>query len=129
MRLICAVTFLTGLMAMPASARAADWWLVKGEPGGRDAYFIDTDTIARDGAATWFHMLHINAARGPDPSRMEQVRCGQAEWGDGDLDAIYRFVCATPEERMSLGAMLGSLTPELTAQTIFQMPQPKVAQR
>jgi hypothetical protein len=30
---------------------------------------------------------------------------------------------------MSLGAMLGSLTPELTAQTIFQMPQPKVAQR
>lgn len=129
MRRLYAMTFLATLTASPSVAHAAEWWLVAGDLGDRDAYFVDTDTIARDGAATWFQMLHINRAHGTEPTRMEQVRCGEAHFENEARDAVNRFVCATPEDRASLGAMLGSIPPELTAQMIFKARPSKVAGR
>lgn len=128
-----AIAIAASLALAPAAASAADWWWVAGEPGSHDAYFIDADTIATAGAATWFKLLHINQMRGPSPARLEQVHCARTSEPEGDSPdaaiAIHRFACATPAERLSIGAMLGSIAPEATADMIFHAPQPAVAQR
>lgn len=102
------------LMSSPAAAES--WWWVAGEPGGSDAVFVDADSIATaDGSAT-FQLAHVTEGQASARHELSKVRCDAT-----DHSAIEAFVCATPDERMEMGAMLGSLTPELAARAIFSV--------
>ena len=109
------------LVAMaPAAASAETWWLVAGEPGGRDAWFVDSDSVAIRGDAREFRLMHVTRA-GSAPAAMSRVRCDMRQIEPSAV-AVQKFVCADEQKRMSLGAMLGSLTPELAAKAIFTAP-------
>jgi hypothetical protein len=111
--------------AAPGTASAADWWWVAGEPGSDEVWFVDADTIMSAGGETSFSQLHLKRGGAPQTASQARLRCSEAA-NDRD-DAIRRFVCATPEERISLGAMLGPISPEVSARIIFDTPpQPKV---
>lgn len=117
---------LAGLLAaaaVPSAASAADWWWVAGEPGGDDVWFVDASTIMAKGGETSFSQLHLTRNGASDSATMEKTSCDEA-----NADPVRRFVCATPEQRMSLGAMLGSIPPAVSARIIFDAPpqaQPK----
>jgi hypothetical protein len=125
---IRALALAATMMLAPAAASAADWWWVAGEPGGSEAWFVDTDSIAVQGGELSFHLLHVARGRMAD---VEQRRadCAGSVSGGRDDHAIQRFVCATPDERMSLGAMLGPVAPEVAANAIFGSPASAMAQR
>lgn len=123
------VRFL-GMMAAAASAltpmaaRAADWWWVAGEPGAKDAWFVDADSISATGSQRSFQMLRIAADRSRNPEEGVQVDCERAT-----SDAVQRFVCAAPDQRNAIGAMLGPVSPEAAARTIFETPGGQTAGR
>jgi len=108
----------------PAAAQAADWWWVAGEPGSQDAWFVDAESISVTGAKRTFQMLRIAADRPGSSGEGSEVDCTRAT-----TDLVQRFVCASSEERMSLGAMLGPMTPETAAQAIFAAPPVRTAKR
>jgi hypothetical protein len=108
----------------PAAAQAADWWWVAGEPGSQDAWFVDADSISTTGAQRSFQMLRIAADRPGRTEEGSQVDCGRAS-----TDLVQHFVCATPEQRMSLGAMLGPMAPEVAAKAIFDASPMQTAKR
>lgn len=105
----------------PAAASAEEWWLVAGAPDSRKVWFVDAESIMSNGATASFQLMQADM-RGAAPATMAQVDCA-ATSGDRDAEAVRRFVCATPEERMALGAMLGSLTPELAANAVLSSQQ------
>lgn len=109
---------------MPAAAQAADWWWVAGEPGSQDVWFVDADSISTDGANRAFQVLRIAADQQGSVPEDEQVNCARAS-----RDAVQRFVCATPDERLSLGAMLGPMSPEVAANAIFEASPIETAKR
>ena len=106
--------------ATPGVASAADWWWVAGEPGSDEVWFVDADTIMSAGGETSFNQLHLKRGGGPQTASQARLRCNDTA-GDRN-DAIQRFVCATPEQRISLGAMLGPIPPEVSARIIFDAP-------
>ena len=108
----------------PVAAHAADWWWVAGEPGAQDAWFVDADSISATGSQRSFQMLRIAADRRSNPEEGVQVDCARPS-----SDAVQRFVCATPEERASIGAMLGPVAPEAAAKAIFETPGAQTAKR
>jgi len=91
-------------------AAAETWWWVAGEPGGSEATFVDADSIAPDGTV---RVLRLTADGGAG-EEIRSVRCSKAT-----SDAVESFVCADAEARLGMGAMLGSLTPEIAARAIF----------
>lgn len=111
----------------PAAASAADWWWVAGEPGSDHAWFVDVDSIVADGPETSFRLLHVARGRTPDVLERRADCAGSVDGGSDE--AIQRFVCATPEERLSLGAMLGPIAPEVAASAIFDAPPTAMAYR
>lgn len=120
MKHICnMVAGLLILAAAPGTASAADWWWVAGEPGSDEIWFVDADTIM-SGDETSFSQLHLTRDGAPQTASEARLSCDEAA-NDPD-DAIRRFVCATPEERNSLGAMLGPIPPEVSARIIFDAP-------
>jgi hypothetical protein len=108
----------------PAAAQAADWWWVAGEPGSRDAWFVDADTISENGDRTSFDLLHVSAGSGAEAPEQQQVDCRRSS-----PDPIQQFVCASPQQRASLGAMLGPITPDAAASAIFDAPTMQTARR
>lgn len=119
---MAAMTALT-----PAAASAADWWWVAGEPGSNHAWFVDVDSISAEGSEISFQLLHVARGRTPDPQQRRADCAGSI--GGTDDQAIQRFVCATPEERLSLGAMLGPIAPEVAATALFDAPATAMAHR
>lgn len=111
---------LLALGAMPGTASAADWWWVAGEPGADEVWFVDADTIMSAGGETSFSQLHMKRDGAPPTASQARLRCDDAA-SDHEA-AVRRFVCATPEQRISLGAMLGPLPPEVSARIIFDAP-------
>ena len=122
-RIIGIVMAATTALA-PAAAHAADWWWVAGEPGSQEAWFVDTDTIEGNGAQLSFDLLHIEAGREAGDPEGRQVDCDRAS-----PDPVQRFVCATPEQRLSMGAMLGPMAPDVAATAIFQAAPVETARR
>ena len=121
MKHLCNV--IAGLLAAaaaPGTASAADWWWVAGEPGSDEVWFVDADTIKSTGGETSFNQLHLTRGGAPQVASQARLRCADTA-GDGN-DAVRRFVCATPEARISLGAMLGPIPPEVSARIIFDTP-------
>jgi predicted RNA polymerase sigma factor len=123
------VRFLGMMMAAatalaPATAQAADWWWVAGEPGAQDAWFVDTESISATGSQRSFQMLRIAADRSSNPEEGVQVDCARPS-----SDSVQRFVCAPPEERNAIGAMLGPVAPEAAAKAIFEAPGVQTAKR
>ena len=111
-------TFVIGIAAsalfVSSPAAAESWWWVAGEPGGSEAVFVDADSIVKaDGSAT-FRLANVTEGQASARQEQSKVRCDATA-----KTAIGAFVCATPDERMEMGAMLGSLTPELAARAIF----------
>lgn len=103
---------------VPATASAEEWWLVAGGPGSREVWFVDAESIVSSGATARFELMQATAL-GTAPAVVTVVSCGDTSAADPNAEAVRRFVCATPEERMALGAMLGSLTPELAANAVL----------
>lgn len=124
---IRAIAITAAMMMTPAAASAADWWWVAGEPGSNDAWFVDTDSISADGSELSFQLLHVRQGQVPD-EQQRRADCAGSVGGGAD-QAVQRFVCATPEERLSLGAMLGPIAPEVAANAIFDAPTPAMARR
>ena len=112
----------------PAAASAADWWWVAGEPGSDHAWFIDVDSIAVQGSETSFRLLRVARGQPSDPQQ-RRADCAGSIGGPAEDQAIQRFVCATPEERLSLGAMLGPVPPEVAAHALFDAPAQAMARR
>lgn len=102
----------------PAAASAEEWWLVAGGPGSRAVWFVDADSIVSTGADARFELVQATAL-GAGAAVSTNVSCATADAEDPNAEAVRRFVCATPEQRMALGAMLGSLTPELAANAVL----------
>ena len=121
MRYLCnIVAGLLVFMAAPGTASAADWWWVAGEPGSDEIWFVDAATIMSGGGETSFSQLHFKRDNTPQTASQARLRCSDA--ANDPNDAIRRFVCATPAERNSLGAMLGPIPPEVSARIIFDTP-------
>jgi hypothetical protein len=108
----------------PVAAQAADWWWVAGEPGSQDAWFVDADSISATGTQRSFQLRRVAADRPEGAEEGAQVDCAR-----GSTDLVQHFVCATPEQRMSLGAMLGPMSPEDAARAIFKAPPVQTAKR
>ena len=108
----------------PVGAQAGDWWWVAGEPGSQDAWFVDADSISATGAQRSFQLLRVAADKPDSMEESTQVDCTR-----GSTDLVQRFVCATPEQRLSLGAMLGPMSPQEAAQAIFKAPTVQTAKR
>lgn len=116
---------IAGLLVMaaaPGTASAADWWWVAGEPGSDEVWFVDAETITSAGGETSFKQLHLQRNGAPQTASQGRLRCGDT--ADDQGDPVRRFVCATPEARLSLGAMLGPIPPEVSARIIFDTPAP-----
>jgi len=121
MKLLCnIIAGLLAVAAMPGTAFAADWWWVAGEPGSDEVWFVDAATIMSTGGETSFSQLHMKRDGNPRAYSQARLRCGDG--ANDPNDAIRRFVCATPAERNSLGAMLGPIPPEVSARMIFDTP-------
>ena len=122
MRFVSAIIVAAGLAVAPA-AQAADWWWVAGDPGDSHAWFVDADSINGSGDEVSFQQMHITRA-GPAAAEMRTVSCGGHR-----NDPVERFVCASDEERLSIGAMLGPVAPQVAAAAIFTTPPLQSAQR
>lgn len=123
MRFVSAIIVAAGVAVAPAAAQAADWWWVAGDPGDHEAWFVDTNSISGSGDELSFQQMHVTRSA-PAAAELRTVSCG----GDRD-DPIERFVCAGKQERLSIGAMLGPVAPEVAAAAIFNTPPLQSAQR
>jgi hypothetical protein len=114
---------VAALMMMSAStqAHAADWWWVAGEPGGSTAIFIDADTVVKHDDAVSFRTQRIQRD-GRATEINGQMRCNTPS-ASTEEEAMRRFACATPEERMSFALIVAPMTPGETARLIFAMPR------
>ncbi len=108
------------LAIAPAPAQATEWWWVSGEPGDRTASFIDADSVRLDkGVATLRLQRILHPGRSIDS--VQRVRCDTRALSP-DREAIRRFACAGPDERMKIALMLGGIAPREAAQAIFAAP-------
>lgn len=123
MRFVSAIIVAAGLAVAPATAQAADWWWVAGDPGDDQAWFVDADSINGSGDELSFQQMHVTRSA-PAATESRTVSCG----GHRD-DPVERFVCASEEERLSIGAMLGPVAPQVAAAAIFNTPPLQSAQR
>lgn len=124
---IRAIALTAALMLAPVAASAADWWWVAGEPGAHEAWFVDTDSISSSGSERSFRLIHVRRGQAPD-ELLRRADCAGTVSGGND-QAVQRFVCATAEERLSLGAMLGPVDPEVAATALFDAPNSAMAHR
>lgn len=111
---------LISVIAMSASAaRAADWWLVSGEPGDEVALFADAETLTPKDEGASLRVLRIDRS-GRSTEALQQIRCGSRAVSRHE-EAVRRFACSTEHDRDQFGLILASQTPNQVARMIFGM--------
>lgn len=103
-------------IVVPASAnqaQAEEWWLVMDDSNAQSAHFVDLASVAQSGGAMQVSALTLDR-NGHREARTLNVDCNQG----GGL-ALTNFLCGSDEYRSENGLILGPVSPDEMAQTLF----------
>jgi hypothetical protein len=111
---------IIAISATSASAQATDWWWVSGRPGADNVYFVDAESVVKNGNKVTFVQASFKRS-GETKYAVLTMNCDLPQ-RDADVDALRDFACASQDIRMQNALSLGGTEPRQLAVTIFSMP-------
>lgn len=103
-------------IVMPAAAsqgQAPEWWLVLDSGDARSAHFVDLASMAEAGGTIRVSALTLDR-NGHRKTGTLNVDCNR-----GSEIAVTNFICGSEEYRSGNGLILGPVSPDEMAKTLF----------